>query len=99
MVSCRRRRPSMSPLSWSRCVRPRVAVVLFNLGGPDRPEAIRPFLLNLFNDPARAVLRPALARAPDRCVASGAGAGQLQALGRSLTVAAIDRRTGCCAGS
>ena len=33
-------------------MRPRLAVVLFNLGGPDRPEAIRPFLLNLFNDPA-----------------------------------------------
>jgi protoporphyrin/coproporphyrin ferrochelatase len=33
-------------------VRPKVAVVLFNLGGPDRPEAIWPFLLNLFNDPA-----------------------------------------------
>ena len=33
-------------------MRPRVAVVLFNLGGPDRPEAIRPFLLNLFRDPA-----------------------------------------------
>lgn len=30
----------------------RVAVVLFNLGGPDRPEAIEPFLFNLFNDPA-----------------------------------------------
>jgi len=30
----------------------RVAVVLFNLGGPDKPEAIRPFLFNLFNDPA-----------------------------------------------
>ena len=27
-------------------------MVLFNLGGPDRPEAIRPFLLNLFRDPA-----------------------------------------------
>jgi ferrochelatase len=26
--------------------------MLFNLGGPDRPEAIRPFLLNLFRDPA-----------------------------------------------
>ena len=32
--------------------RRRVAVVLFNLGGPDCPEAIRPFLLNLFRDPA-----------------------------------------------
>jgi ferrochelatase len=30
----------------------RIAVVLFNLGGPDRPEAVRPFLFNLFNDPA-----------------------------------------------
>ncbi len=30
----------------------RVAVVLFNLGGPDGPEAVRPFLFNLFNDPA-----------------------------------------------
>jgi len=30
----------------------RVAVVLFNLGGPDRLEAVRPFLFNLFNDPA-----------------------------------------------
>lgn len=31
---------------------PRLAVVLFNLGGPDGPEAVRPFLFNLFNDPA-----------------------------------------------
>ncbi len=30
----------------------KTAVVLFNLGGPDKPEAIRPFLANLFNDPA-----------------------------------------------
>jgi ferrochelatase len=30
----------------------RVAVVLFNLGGPDEPDAVRPFLFNLFNDPA-----------------------------------------------
>ena len=30
----------------------RTAVVLFNLGGPDRPEAVRPFLFNLFFDPA-----------------------------------------------
>jgi len=30
----------------------RVAVVLFNLGGPDVPEAVQPFLFNLFNDPA-----------------------------------------------
>jgi protoporphyrin/coproporphyrin ferrochelatase len=30
----------------------RIAVVLFNLGGPDSPEAVRPFLKNLFSDPA-----------------------------------------------
>ena len=30
----------------------KTAVVLFNLGGPDRPESVRPFLFNLFNDPA-----------------------------------------------
>lgn len=30
----------------------RIAVVLFNLGGPDRPEAVRPFLVNLFSDKA-----------------------------------------------
>lgn len=30
----------------------RVAVVLFNLGGPDSLEAVRPFLYNLFRDPA-----------------------------------------------
>ncbi len=30
----------------------RLGVVLFNLGGPDRPEAIEPFLFNLFNDSA-----------------------------------------------
>ena len=30
----------------------RTAVVLFNLGGPDSPAAVQPFLNNLFNDPA-----------------------------------------------
>ena len=30
----------------------RLAVVLFNLGGPDSPKAVRPFLFNLFRDPA-----------------------------------------------
>ena len=30
----------------------KTAVVLFNLGGPDSPDAVRPFLFNLFNDPA-----------------------------------------------
>jgi ferrochelatase len=30
----------------------KTAIVLFNLGGPDSPEAVQPFLFNLFNDPA-----------------------------------------------
>jgi ferrochelatase len=30
----------------------KTAVVLFNLGGPDRLESVRPFLFNLFNDRA-----------------------------------------------
>ena len=30
----------------------KLAVVLFNLGGPDAPEAVEPFLRNLFDDPA-----------------------------------------------
>ena len=29
----------------------RIAVVIYNLGGPDGPAAVRPFLFNLFNDP------------------------------------------------
>lgn len=31
---------------------PKTAVVVFNLGGPDAPAAIQPFLYNLFNDRA-----------------------------------------------
>jgi len=30
----------------------RIAVVLMNLGGPDSPQAVRPFLVNLFSDKA-----------------------------------------------
>lgn len=30
----------------------KTAVILFNLGGPDSPEAVQPFLSNLFSDPA-----------------------------------------------
>lgn len=41
----------------------RIAVVLFNLGGPDGPEAVRPFLFNLFNDPAIIGL-PGMVRTP-----------------------------------
>jgi len=43
--------------------KPRLAVVLFNLGGPDGPKAVRPFLFNLFSDPAIITL-PAAARLP-----------------------------------
>ena len=46
--------------------KPKVAIVLFNLGGPDKPSAIRPFLVNLFKDPAILrvpfFVRPFLAR-------------------------------------
>jgi protoporphyrin/coproporphyrin ferrochelatase len=46
--------------------KPKVAIVLMNLGGPDKPEAIYPFLLNLFRDPAILrvpfFVRPLLAR-------------------------------------
>jgi ferrochelatase len=30
----------------------KTAVILFNLGGPDKLESVEPFLFNLFNDPA-----------------------------------------------
>ncbi|MDP3802862.1 ferrochelatase [Brevundimonas sp.] len=41
----------------------RIAVVLFNLGGPDDQGSVRPFLFNLFNDPAIIGL-PGLVRTP-----------------------------------
>lgn len=41
----------------------KVAVVLMNLGGPDGPKAVQPFLFNLFRDPAIIGL-PAIARYP-----------------------------------
>jgi protoporphyrin/coproporphyrin ferrochelatase len=45
---------------------PRRAIVLMNLGGPDSPKAVTPFLVNLFSDPAiiglPGVLRWPLAR-------------------------------------
>ena len=54
----------LSPIEPS--ITPKVAVVLFNLGGPDKPESIKPFLVNLFKDPAILrvpfFIRPFLAR-------------------------------------
>ncbi|MGH6911816.1 MAG: ferrochelatase, partial [Phenylobacterium sp.] len=41
----------------------KLAVVLFNLGGPDNQGAVKPFLFNLFRDPAIITL-PAVARYP-----------------------------------
>ena len=41
----------------------RIAVVLFNLGGPDDQASVKPFLFNLFNDPAIIGL-PGLFRTP-----------------------------------
>ena len=41
----------------------KLAIVLFNLGGPDSPEAVEPFLRNLFSDPAIIGL-PAIIRLP-----------------------------------
>ncbi|MBC7799152.1 MAG: ferrochelatase [Gemmatimonadaceae bacterium] len=44
----------------------KIAVVLFNLGGPDKPASVKPFLVNLFKDPAILrvpfFVRPLLAR-------------------------------------
>lgn len=44
----------------------KIAIVLFNLGGPDNLNAVRPFLRNLFSDPAilrvPAFIRPLLAQ-------------------------------------
>lgn len=41
----------------------KLGIVLFNLGGPDRLDAVEPFLRNLFSDPAIISL-PALVRKP-----------------------------------
>lgn len=41
----------------------RIAVVLANLGGPDGPDSVKPFLFNLFNDPAIINL-PGIVRTP-----------------------------------
>ncbi|HEY4162228.1 MAG TPA: ferrochelatase, partial [Dongiaceae bacterium] len=50
--------------------RRRIAVVLFNLGGPDKPSAIRPFLFNLFND-RNIIDLPAILRWPIARMISG----------------------------
>lgn len=72
--------PLMSGLGVSRQDRRRrVAVVLLNTGGPDGPDAVRPFLFNLFHDPAilrlPQPLRFLAAHLSARRLAKGGGAG------------------------
>jgi ferrochelatase len=58
----------------------KTAIVLFNLGGPDKPESIRPFLKNFFMDrniiqapyPARVVISSLIARARSKKEAGSA---------------------------
>ena len=54
------------PAKFDTMTKTRLAVVLFNLGGPDKPASVRPFLVNLFKDPAilrvPGLIRPVLAR-------------------------------------
>ncbi len=40
----------MSKIIENRSNKKRIAIVLFNLGGPDSLKAVKPFLFNLFND-------------------------------------------------
>ncbi len=47
----------------------KTAIVLFNLGGPDCPEAVKPFLTNLFSDPAIIALPGPLRWAVARLIA------------------------------
>jgi ferrochelatase len=66
-----------------------LGVVLLNLGGPDSPEAVEPFLRNLFSDPevihlgAARLLQPALARFIARRRAPSSRAAYAQIGGRS----------------
>ena len=75
----------------------RLAVILFNLGGPDSLEAVKPFLRNLFSDPAILTVP-----APVRFFLSRYIAGRREAparaayeqLGGVLAAAGADRGTG-----
>lgn len=54
------------PAIFGSMTKPKIAIVLMNLGGPDKMESVYPFLLNLFKDPAILrvpfFVRPLLAR-------------------------------------
>jgi protoporphyrin/coproporphyrin ferrochelatase len=73
----------------------KLAVVLFNLGGPDGPDSIQPFLLNLFTDPAILrvpfFVRPILARSIARSRLAPARA-NYAALGGSSPLLELTRR-------
>ena len=81
-LDLRRRSATLTGMS-----RPKVAIVLFNLGGPDKPESVRPFLLNLFTDPAILrvpfFVRPILARIIARARTAPATANYAQLGGKS----------------
>ncbi len=102
----------MCSSSWAWCVRldaaagaaklarmaPRkIAIVLFNLGGPDRPAAIKPFLVNLFKDPAilrvPGLVRPLLARLIARLRLKAATA-NYQILGGSSPLLELTQKQG-----
>lgn len=77
-------------------VRKKLAVVLFNLGGPDRPEAVWPFLLNLFRDPAILrvpfFVRPLLARLIARARLAPASGNYARLGGRSPLLEFTERQ-------
>jgi ferrochelatase len=58
------------PRDVTRAPQRRLAVVLFNLGGPDGPDAVRPFLENLFRDPA-IISAPGFVRRPLAALIAG----------------------------
>jgi ferrochelatase len=74
----------------------KLAIVLFNLGGPDRPEAVWPFLLNLFSDPAILrvpfFVRPFLARVIARARSAPASANYALLGGRSPLLELTERQ-------
>lgn len=80
------RRQSITLARWSnwcatgadsrQIVSARIAVVLFNLGGPDSPAAVRPFLFNLFNDAAIIGLPQPLRYLIADLAAAGGGGGR-----------------------
>lgn len=61
----------------------KTAIVLFNLGGPDSLDSVKPFLFNLFNDPAIIGL-PAVLRTPLAQFISGKRAEKAKGIYRQI---------------